>query len=59
MDDDNSKSLNEYEFTKAIKDFRIDIPDQSLKVVFNAFDVTRDGSIDYDEFLRAIRGEMN
>lgn len=59
MDDDNSKSLNEYEFAKTIKDFRIDIPDEALHIVFAVFDSNRDGTINYDEFLRAVRGEMN
>lgn len=59
MDDDSSKSLNEYEFSKAIKDFRIDIPDEALHIVFNVFDSNHDGTIIYDEFLRAVRGEMN
>ena len=59
MDDDSSKSLNEYEFSKAIKDFRVEIPDDALHVVFSVFDYNRDGTINYDEFLRAVRGEMN
>jgi Ca2+-binding EF-hand superfamily protein len=59
MDDDYSKSLNEYEFSKAIKDFRIDIPDEALHIIFSVFDVNRDGTVQYDEFLRAVRGEMN
>ena len=58
MDDDYSKSLNEYEFSKAIKDFRIDIPDDALHIIFSVFDANRDGTIHYDEFLRAVRGEM-
>lgn len=59
MDDDNSKSLCINEFKKAIADFRIDIPAQSVQIVFNAFDSNRDGSISYDEFLRVIRGPLN
>lgn len=59
MDDDNSKSLDIYEFTKAVKDYRIDISDADIQVVFNAFDRDRNGTIDYDEFLRGVRGPMN
>jgi Ca2+-binding EF-hand superfamily protein len=29
-----------------------------VAVVFSAFDLNRDGTIDYDEFLRIIRGDL-
>lgn len=28
-------------------------------MLFNAFDINRDGTIQYDEFLRVIRGDLN
>jgi len=58
MDDDNSKSLDKQEFKKAIRDFKVDIPDEYVETIFNAFDINRDGSIDYDEFVRIIRGDL-
>lgn len=30
MDDDDSKNLDIYEFTKAVKDYRIDIPENDI-----------------------------
>lgn len=59
MDDDNSKSLDKYEFKKAVRDFKIEIPEDQIDTIFNAFDINRDGTIDYDEFLRIIRGDLN
>jgi Ca2+-binding EF-hand superfamily protein len=59
MDDDDSKSLDIYEFTKAIKDYRVDVPESEIQILFNAFDVNRDGTLSYDEFLRSLRGPMN
>ena len=59
MDDDGSKTLNVYEFTKACRDFRIGISDENIPTIFNAFDTNRDGTVSYDEFLRAVRGDMN
>jgi Ca2+-binding EF-hand superfamily protein len=59
MDDDNSKNLNMYEFSKACKDFRVDLTQDEVQKVFEHFDVDGSGSIDYDEFLRGIRGPMN
>lgn len=58
MDDDNSKSLDKYEFKKAIRDFKVDIPDDYIETIFKAFDLNRDGTIDYDEFVRIIRGDL-
>lgn len=57
-DDNNSKSLDRAEFTKAMRDYKVDLPDDQIAVVFNAFDLNRDGTINYDEFLRMIRGDL-
>ena len=59
MDDNESKSLDLQEFTKAMKEYRLSISDKDIKQVFDKFDRDRSGEIDYDEFLRAIVGEMN
>ena len=59
MDDDGSKSLNKFEFTKAMREYRLDIPHEDALAMFQAFDRTGDGAIDYDEFIRVVRGLMN
>lgn len=59
MDDDRSHDLDIYEFTKAIKDFRVNILERDIERLFNIFDRDRSGRVDYDEFLRGVRGEMN
>lgn len=59
MDDDGSLSLSLPEFIKAVKDFRMGISEDGVPILFDAFDVNRDGTINYDEFLQAIRGELN
>ena len=58
MDDNNSRSLDKEEFRKAMRDFKVDVSDEHIAIVFNAFDLNRDGTIDYDEFLRIIRGDL-
>lgn len=59
MDDNNSRSLDIYEFTKAMKDYMLGFSDGEIKTLFSYFDVDRGGSVDYDEFIRILRGPMN
>jgi len=59
MDDNNSRTLDFREFAKAMRDYRVGLDDLDLRLVFNQIDRDRSGEISYDEFLRAIRGEMN
>ena len=59
MDDDGSKTISEYEFAKACKDFKVGINEENVPIVFEAFDSNRDGTLNYDEFLMAVRGELN
>ena len=59
MDDDNSRALDLYEFTKAMKDYMLGFSDTEIKTLYNYFDSDRSGQVDYDEFLRALRGPMN
>jgi len=59
MDDNNSRSLDLYEFTKAMKDYMLGFNDSEIKSLYGYFDSDRSGSVDYDEFLRALRGPMN
>jgi Ca2+-binding EF-hand superfamily protein len=58
IDDDNSKSISFQEFDKVLKDFRIDVVEEDAWKIFNYMDVSKDGNIDYEEFLRSIKGEM-
>lgn len=59
MDDNGSRSLDLYEFTKAMKDYMLGFSDTEIRSLYNYFDYDRCGSIGYDEFLRTIRGVMN
>ena len=59
MDDDMSGAIEMPEFVKAMRDFRIDLNQQELNIVFEAFDRDSSGAINYDEFVRGVRGPMN
>ena len=59
FDDNNSGTLDLPELTKAIKDFRVDISPNEIKILFNIIDSDQTGEVSYDEFLREIRGDMN
>lgn len=56
MDDDNSRTLSINEFTKACREFRVGISDEYIPTIFNAFDINRDGNLNFDEFLYTLRG---
>lgn len=59
FDDNNSKTLEFTEFLKACKDFKVDLNQSEIKILFNSFDNDGSGAVDYNEFLREVRGEMN
>ena len=59
MDDNNSRSLDLYEFSKAIKDYMLGFTDSEIRALFSYFDYDRSGTLSYDEFLQSIRGPLN
>lgn len=59
IDDNSNGFLDKNEFEKALKDYRVQTTPQEANVLFNCFDINRDGQISYDEFLRIVVGIMN
>jgi len=59
FDDNNSGTLDLQELTKAVRDFKVDLSPNEIKILFNILDVDQSGEVQYDEFLREIRGDMN
>ena len=59
MDDDRSGTLDIQEFWKAMKDFRVRISQDECRRLFDLFDENDDGSLDYDELILHIKGQMN
>jgi len=58
-DDDSSRNLNFYELDKICNDYKIDLSKTEIQYLFKYFDLNNNGTIDYEEFLHGIRGEMN
>ena len=58
FDDNNSGTLDLPELTKAIKDFKVDLSNNEIKILFNLVDIDGSGEVSYDEFLRQIKGDM-
>lgn len=59
MDRDRNKSIDPTEFKYAMRDYGVNITDEEVEAVVNFFDTTKNGKISFDEFLRAIRGQLN
>jgi Ca2+-binding EF-hand superfamily protein len=59
FDDNRSLTLDLQELTKAIRDFKVDLSPNEIKILFNIVDTDQSGEVSYDEFLREIRGDMN
>jgi len=59
LDDDNSQTINFDSFESSAQDFRFGITFEEIEKLFDYFDKERNGRIDYDEFIRRIRGQMS
>lgn len=59
IDRDRNKSVDPTEFKYAMRDYGIPITDDEVSAIVKYFDTNRDGKISFDEFLRAIRGDLN
>jgi Ca2+-binding EF-hand superfamily protein len=59
MDDDGDHAISFAEFTKAMKQYKIELSDPEARAVFQDFDEDGDGTVSIDEFIRDLRGEMN
>jgi len=59
MDDNHSMSLDRYEFAKAMADYALGFTENEITHIYNYFDYNRTNLVEYDEFLRTVRGPMN
>ena len=59
MDIDGSGQIDFNEFTTALTDFKIDIPQAKAKNVFNDLDTNGGGTICFQEFLDGVIGPIS
>lgn len=59
MDDNNDKAINYQEFNKAMRDYKIDLTENEVKVIFEEIDRDGSGSLSIDEIVRAIQVKKN
>ena len=59
LDDDNSQTIDFNAFEKTAQDFRFGVSFEELQKLFYFFDKEGNERIDYDEFIRVIRGQMS
>jgi hypothetical protein len=59
MDDNRNGCLDLGEFAKGVAESKLQMTDQDIRTLFAAFDRNRDGTIQYDEFLRVVRGDLS
>lgn len=59
MDRNGSGSLDPVEFKYAMRDYGADLSEGEITQIVKNFDTNMDGKLSFDEFMRAIRGDMN
>ena len=55
MDDDGNRKLSVDEFKKGVEEYGLNLSKTEIEDLFRAMDADRNGSIDYEEFLRRLR----
>lgn len=59
LDDNRNRQLEVNELLWGLKDFGVTLSEAQVKALISAFDRDGSNSISFDEFLRALRGELN
>jgi len=59
MDRNRNGSLDPVEFKYAMRDYGVPLSELEVTAIIKHFDTNKDGKLSFDEFLRAIRGDLN
>jgi len=59
LDDNRNRQLDLNELMWGLKDFDIHLSEEQCQVLITHFDRDNSGSVNFDEFIRALRGELS
>jgi Ca2+-binding EF-hand superfamily protein len=59
MDSDGSGALDIEEFKRALSDYKIQASVEEAEQIFRVFDRNNDGTINFEEFMGAILGDLS
>ena len=59
LDDNRNRQLDANELMWGLKDFDIHLSEEQVQVLIAHFDRDKSGSVNFDEFLVALRGDLN
>ena len=59
LDDDGGRKLDLKEFQNGLLDYGFSITDEQAQLLLNKFDTNKDGHVDFDEFMRYLKGDIN
>lgn len=59
LDNNGNRQVDFNEFFWGMRDFGISVTEEEAKSVLAAFDRDHSGTVNFDEFLRALRGDLN
>ena len=59
LDQDNSQTIDYENFNKLSNEYQFNLTDEESEQIFQMFDTENNGRINYDEFIREIRGEIS
>jgi len=59
LDDNRNRQLDTNELMWGLKDFDIHLSEEQVAILISHFDRDNSGTVNFDEFLRALRGELS
>ena len=59
LDDNRNRQLDTNELMWGLKDFDIHLSEEQCNVLISHFDRDNSGTVNFDEFLRALRGDLS